>query len=127
MSPLTTAMYVLPVMCDACFGLQTYQPLPIDIALGDGADNMKHDEQNKLLYVAYGSGSIAVIRTDRGKREPDASQNLASHPEGFHYSRDRKLIYCNVPGKLAVVKIQNTVAGLLARAHSTDAHTHVQT
>lgn len=50
------------------------------IQLGDDADNVRYDPGENLIYVGYGNGALAVLRTDGSSA---GEIKLDSHPESF--------------------------------------------
>ncbi len=80
------------------------------VSLGSDADNLRYDAHDKLIYVGYGEGAIAVIDAVSLKHLGDIS--LKGHPESFQIERDGKKIFVNVPDteQISVAdKIQRTV------------------
>ena len=73
------------------------------VALSEDADNVRYDAPAKRVYVGYGSGALAVIDAEDGKRLGEIK--LAGHPESFQLERNGPRIFVNVPtaGHIAVL------------------------
>lgn len=73
------------------------------VELGDDADNVRYDASAKKIYVGYGSGALAAIDANTGRKI--ANIKLAGHPESFRLATNGPEIYVNVPdaGHIAVV------------------------
>jgi YVTN family beta-propeller protein len=66
------------------------------ISLSNDADNMHYDAFQKLVYVGYGNGGLAVI--DPVKNTLIDTINLDGHPESFQISDELQSgIFVNVP------------------------------
>lgn len=66
------------------------------ISLSGDADNMHYDAFQKLVYVGYGNGGLAVI--DPVKNALSYTINLDGHPESFQISDEiQPGIFVNVP------------------------------
>jgi len=61
----------------------------------EDADNVRYDPAAGRIYVGYGSGGLAVINLEQGKRIGDIP--LAGHPESFQLETAGKRIFVNVP------------------------------
>lgn len=61
----------------------------------DDADNVRYDAATKLVYVGYGSGALAVIQIDNGRKVSDIQ--LGTHPESFRLEDQGSRIFVNVP------------------------------
>lgn len=81
-SPLLQRVFVATGGDGAC---RIFQDTPLKlvtkIALGDDADNVRVDDNAKLVYVGYGDGAIAVI--NGFERSKVADIKLPGHPESF--------------------------------------------
>src|SRR5690349_5023931 len=78
------------------------------ISLSSDADNMHYDAFQKLLYVGYGNGGLAVI--DPLKNIVIDTIKLDGHPESFQISDElRPGIFVNVPesNSISVIDAQN--------------------
>lgn len=73
------------------------------INLGDDADDIRVDQTAHRLFVAYGTGAIAVIDTDDAMKIADIS--VSAHPEGFEPDANGETLFVNVPdaGEIAVL------------------------
>lgn len=73
------------------------------IALGEDADNIRIDDEQRRVYVGYGQGALAVIDEATHKRTADI--RLQAHPESFQLEKAGSRIFVNVPdaGEIAVV------------------------
>jgi DNA-binding beta-propeller fold protein YncE len=73
------------------------------IELGSDADNVRVDDESRLVYVGYGAGALAVI--DPSSQRKIASISLKAHPESFRIESRGSRILINVPGngEIAVV------------------------
>jgi len=65
------------------------------IKLLDDADNVQYNTPQKLLYVGYGNGGIAVIKMPEGKLT--GAVKLGAHPESFQPESSGSHIFINVP------------------------------
>lgn len=61
----------------------------------EDADNMRFDAKAGLIYVGYGSGSLAVI--DAAKAENIGNIKLDGHPESFQLEKNGSRVFVNVP------------------------------
>jgi len=67
----------------------------------EDADNIRYDRSSKLVYVAYGSGGLAII--DPSKSETRYLLPLTQHPESFQIENSGNRIYVNVPNEKKIV------------------------
>ena len=67
----------------------------------EDADNIRYDGKTKLVYVAYGSGGLAVL--DPSKAQLLRSLPLTHHPESFQLEVTGSKLFVNVPGENKVV------------------------
>ena len=89
------------------FDSNTYS-LVKTISLSSDADNERYDSSQKLIYVAYGNGGLAVI--DPAKGNLINNIKLDGHPESFQISSDiQPKIFVNAPesNSIEVIDIQN--------------------
>jgi DNA-binding beta-propeller fold protein YncE len=69
----------------------------------EDADNVRYDRAEKLLYVGYGTGALAVIEPKAMRRVADVK--LSGHPESFQLQASGPLIYVNVPSSKDVAVV----------------------
>lgn len=82
------------------FDSKTYSLIKT-ISLSSDADNMRYDPYQKLVYVGYGNGGLAII--DPVKGELVDSIKLDGHPESFQISdKLQPRIFVNVPESDAI-------------------------
>ena len=74
-----------------------------ELNLKDDADNVRHDEATKKIYVGFGSGGIAIVNAPDGKQI--GSIKLSAHPEAFELEKKGKRIFVNVPNSRHVAVI----------------------
>ncbi|MDE1763843.1 MAG: YncE family protein [Thaumarchaeota archaeon] len=89
------------------FDSKTYSLIKT-IQLSSDADNVRYEQSQKLVYVGYGSGGIAII--DPVKGELVDSIKLDGHPESFQVSDEiQPEIFVNVPenNSIEVIDSQN--------------------
>jgi DNA-binding beta-propeller fold protein YncE len=80
------------------------------VEIGEDADNVRYDPEEKHVFVAYGGeeqGGIAVVETATGKRLEDIAK-LDAHPESFQIGTSRPVIYANIADKAKVAVIDRT-------------------
>ena len=78
------------------------------ISLSSDADNMHYNAYQKLVYVGYGNGGLAVI--DPAKNSVIDTVKLDGHPESFQISDELQPgIFVNVPesNSISVIDTQN--------------------
>ena len=68
--------------------------------LHEDADNLRYDVTARKLYVAYGSGAVAIFDN---MLEKIGDIPLPGHPEAFALDGDRDRLYINVPSTHTVV------------------------
>ena len=73
-----------------------------EIALGDDADNIRLDGQNRVI-VGYGGGSLAMLDLTTGDKIADMP--LAAHPEAFLPEPGGNRILVNEPGAYRIAVI----------------------
>ncbi|MDE1765565.1 MAG: YncE family protein [Thaumarchaeota archaeon] len=89
------------------FDSETYS-LVKTISLSSDADNVRYEPSQKLVYVGYGSGGIAII--DPVKEELIDNIKLDGHPESFQISDElQPRIFVNVPesNSIEIIGSQN--------------------
>jgi hypothetical protein len=77
------------------------------INLGADADNIRYDPINKMIYVGYGNGSIAVINIIDHKRISDIK--LPAHPESFQINQKHNHLVVNLPddNSIAIIDLKS--------------------
>jgi DNA-binding beta-propeller fold protein YncE len=83
-----------------------------ELNLEDDADNVRHDEARKKIYVGFGSGGIAVINAPDGKQM--GSIKLSAHPEAFQLEKNGSRIFVNVPNSRHVAVIDRDKGEVVA-------------
>lgn len=84
-----------------------------EIDLKDDADNVRYDDDDKKIYVGFGSGGIAVISALDGKQL--GSIKLSAHPEAFQVEKNGRRIFVNVPNARRVAVIDRDKGNVVAR------------
>jgi len=82
--------------------------------LGDDADNVRVGGESNKVFVGYGSGALAVIDPDSGKKIADIA--LKAHPEAFQLDDENGRIFVNLPDarQIAIIdQAANRVSGAL--------------
>ena len=74
-----------------------------ELDLKDDADNVRYDDAGKKVYIAFGSGGIAVVNAPDGKQI--GSIKLSAHPEAFELEKNGGRIFVNVPNSRHVAVI----------------------
>jgi DNA-binding beta-propeller fold protein YncE len=77
------------------------------VKLSGDADNIRYDATDKLIYVGYGNGGIAIIDARTFKNIKDIQ--FLGHPESFQVDKTAKKIYVNIPDerKIDVIDLEN--------------------
>jgi DNA-binding beta-propeller fold protein YncE len=83
-----------------------------ELNLEDDADNVRHDEARKKIYVGFGSGGIAVVNAPDGKQV--GSIKLSAHPEAFQLEKNGSRIFVNVPNSRHVAVIDRDKGEVVA-------------
>jgi DNA-binding beta-propeller fold protein YncE len=89
----------------------TFAPLAA-IPLGKDADNVRYDEENKEIYVGYGSGALARVNIETNTLLSRIS--LSAHPESFQLEANGSRIFVNVPGSHKVTVVDRSTGKELA-------------
>jgi len=73
------------------------------ITVGEDADNVRLDAQERLVVVGYGQGGLAMIEPETRRQIADVA--LGGHPEGFQLEANGNRVFVNLPdrGSIAVV------------------------
>lgn len=101
------------------FDASSFTPIKT-IPLSSDADNMRYESNQKLVYVGYGNGGLAII--DPIKNELVSNIALDGHPESFQISYELSRIFVNVPmdDSIAVVDVQKRT--IVNKWQNNDAH-----
>jgi DNA-binding beta-propeller fold protein YncE len=86
---------------------------------GGDADNLRLDATNRLLYVGYGSGGIAMVNTTSDKIIQEFP--LPGHPEAFEVQEGSQTIFVNLP-TANIVEAINISSGRSAFNHKVSAN-----
>ena len=84
------------------------------VKLGDDADNVRYDATRGEIIVGYGSGALAVIKSDGtniGQIE------LGAHPESFQLEKEGHRLFVNIPDKLEIAVVDLDKNSVIARWH----------
>jgi DNA-binding beta-propeller fold protein YncE len=82
------------------------------VELGENADNVRFDAAQSLVWVGYGSGSLAALDLE-GKRVADIP--LGFHPESFQLSRTNARVFVNLPTSKDVAVVDRSSRSVLAK------------
>ncbi len=82
------------------------------VPLGDDSDNVRYDATAQVLYVGYGSGALAAIRSPDGAVV--GTVKLPAHPESFQIERNGSRIFVNIPDARQIGVIDKTTMTMLA-------------
>jgi DNA-binding beta-propeller fold protein YncE len=93
------------------FDGSSYEPIK-SIQLGDDADNIRFDAENKHVYVGYGSGALAVMNEDGTKV---AEIKLDAHPESFQLEKSGPRVFVNLPKSRKVAVVDRITASVIAK------------
>jgi DNA-binding beta-propeller fold protein YncE len=72
------------------------------VKLGDDADNVRYDASRGEIIVGYGSGGLAVLKSD-GTNIGEIK--LGAHPESFQMEKEGHRLFVNVPDKLEIAVV----------------------
>jgi hypothetical protein len=77
------------------------------IHLNDDADNVRYDAVERKIYVAYGSGGIALI--DPIAHKQTGNIKLNAHPESFQLNKKNNRMYVNLPdaNSIAIIDLKS--------------------
>jgi DNA-binding beta-propeller fold protein YncE len=84
------------------------------LRLGDDADNVRYDATRDKIIVGYGSGGLAVLKSD-GTNIGEVK--LGAHPESFQVEKEGHRLFVNVPDKLEIAVIDLDKNSVVARWH----------
>jgi hypothetical protein len=82
------------------------------VKLGDDADNIRFETGRQLIWVGYGSGSLAALDLEANRV---ADIRLDHHPESFQLEREGSRIFVNLPGSKNVAVVDRVNDKVLAR------------
>jgi len=88
--------------------------------LGDDADNVRTDRDQRFVYVGYGSGALAVI--DAAKQSKVADIRLEDHPESFQLETAGPRIFVNVPDANEIAVVDREARKQIASWPTKDLH-----
>jgi hypothetical protein len=71
------------------------------VDLGNDADNLRYERNEKRIYVGYGSGAIAMLDPMTMQRLPQEFR-LGSHPESFQFENSGSRIFVNLPDQESI-------------------------
>ena len=92
----------------------TYEMVSSIPSLED-ADNVRFDAGQKVVFVGYGDGALALI--DANSFKQTASIKFRGHPESFQFEQKGHRLFVNIPdaNQVAVIdRAQNTVSATWA-------------
>jgi DNA-binding beta-propeller fold protein YncE len=82
------------------------------VELGANADNVRFDAAQSLVWVGYGSGSLAALDLE-GQRVADIP--LGYHPESFQLSRTNARVFVNLPTSKDVAVVDRNSKSVVAK------------
>ncbi len=68
---------------------------------GADTDNLRYERDEKLVYVGYGNGAIAMVDPATMERLPREFV-LGSHPESFQFEKNGERIFVNLPDQESI-------------------------
>ena len=68
---------------------------------GTDADNLRYEPDEKIVYLGYGDGAIAMVEPAAMRRLPKEFA-LGSHPESFQFEKNGLRIFVNLPDQEAI-------------------------
>lgn len=68
---------------------------------GTDTDNLRYEPDEKLIYVGYGDGAIAMVDPATMERLPREFA-LGSHPESFQFEKKGTRIFVNLPDQESI-------------------------
>jgi DNA-binding beta-propeller fold protein YncE len=83
------------------------------LRVGEDADNLRYDPQQKRLYVGYGEGAIGILDVESWKVVERIE--VEGHPEGFQVSPESERVFVNVPDAHQISVIDLGKHSVLAR------------
>jgi DNA-binding beta-propeller fold protein YncE len=81
------------------------------VKLGDNADNVRFDADQKHVYVGYGNGALAVLNEEGTKV---AEIPLEAHPESFQLESRGPRLFVNLPKLRSVAVVDRTKGSVMA-------------
>jgi DNA-binding beta-propeller fold protein YncE len=81
------------------------------VELGDDADNIRYDPASKIVWVGYGSGSMAGLSLG-GEKLIDIP--IGEHPESFQLESHGSKLFVNVPRKKEVAVVDRRSKKVIA-------------
>lgn len=101
------------------FDAASFSPIKT-ISLSSDADNMRYDSTQKLVYVGYGNGGLAIIDPITNKLVGNIV--LDGHPESFQISDELSRIFVNVPADDSIVVVDLQKRTIVNKWQNNDIH-----
>ena len=83
------------------------------IKLGDDADNVRIQPDEKRVFVGYGRGALAIVDVESNRKLADIE--LPAHPESFRLESGGERIFVNLPDDRSVVVVDRNSRATVAR------------
>jgi hypothetical protein len=83
------------------------------IKLGDDADNVRIQPDEKRVFVGYGRGALAMVDVESNRKLADIE--LPAHPESFRLESGGEHIFVNLPDDRSVVVVDRNSRATVAR------------
>jgi hypothetical protein len=83
------------------------------IKLGDDADNVRIQPDEKRVFVGYGRGALAIVDVESNRKLADIE--LPAHPESFRLESGGEHIFVNLPDDRSVVVVDRNSRATVAR------------
>jgi YVTN family beta-propeller protein len=77
------------------------------------ADNVRYDAKARRAFVGYGSGALAIVDPQTGKKIGDVK--LDGHPESFQLEQNGNRIFVNVPSADHVAVVDRDNRAVIAK------------
>ena len=95
----------------------SYEPVST-IKLGDDADNIRWDEEERKIYVGFGSGALATM-DEKGTKL--ARIQVDAHPESFRVEPHGTRIFVNLPESRKIAVVDKNAKSVIATWTTDDA------
>lgn len=79
----------------------------------DEADNVRFDPADRLLYVGFGDGALAIVDASTAKKIGEVM--LPGHPESFQLATQGPQIFVNVPDAKQIVVVDRKTRAIVAK------------